>query len=66
MGNDLEGKRKPCPGLTIEKLREFKGFESVSDDEAERIIYSVKELSIILYHHYLNKKGNKNERPPTV
>lgn len=46
-------------GLTIEKLKTFKGFESVSEDEAAKIIYSIKEFSIIAYHYYLDIKKRK-------
>lgn len=35
--------------LTVEKLREFKGFENVGDEEAQEIVASIQELSIILY-----------------
>lgn len=50
-------KEKGREELTVEKLRTFKEFENVSEEEAEKIIHSVKELSVILYQHYLNKKA---------
>lgn len=43
-------------GLTPEKLRTYKGFEKVSETEAENIIYSIKEFSIVLYQYYLTHK----------
>lgn len=45
--------------LTPEKLRTFKGLENVSDEEAEAIIFSVNELSVILYQYCINKKESK-------
>lgn len=58
VGMDEKAQGKPC-SLTIEKLREFRGFENVSDEEAEKVIHSVKELSVILYQYYLIKKTNR-------
>lgn len=36
--------------LTIEKLRTFKGFENVSDEEGENIIRTIKDYTIVAYH----------------
>ncbi len=52
-------KEKGKEDLTVEKLRTFKGFEKVSDEEAEQIIHSVKELSVIICQHYLNTKKSE-------
>ena len=56
--------------LTPEQLRNYKGFEDVTDQQAEKIIHSIKEFSIILYQHYIQKKTIKkeeqHEEPGTV
>lgn len=42
--------------LTLERLRAYKGFEFITEEEAAHIIYSIKELSIVLYQYYLTHK----------
>ena len=42
--------------LTPEKIRTFKGLELVNEVEAASIIYSIKELSIVLYQYYCTHK----------
>jgi hypothetical protein len=51
-------KEKGERGLTVEKLRKFKGFEKVKEDEAEEVIETLKELALITYqlYHQPNKK----------
>jgi hypothetical protein len=61
VGKDLEEKGKPCSILTIEKVREFKGFENVSNDEAEKIISTLEQFAMIAYEQYIQfKKGKKD------
>ncbi|MDO8998856.1 MAG: hypothetical protein Q7W45_03750 [Bacteroidota bacterium] len=47
-------------GLTVEKLRMIKGYESVSDEQANKIVLSIKKLAILLCEH-LSKLKKKNE-----
>lgn len=47
-------------GLTVEKLRMIKGYESVSDEQANKIVLSIKKLAVLLCEH-LSKLKNKNE-----
>ncbi|MBK7668649.1 MAG: hypothetical protein IPJ32_15710 [Sphingobacteriaceae bacterium] len=47
-------------GLTVEKLRMIKGYESVSDEQANKIILSIKKLAVLLCEH-LSKLKKKNE-----
>lgn len=47
-------------GLTIEKLRMIKGYVSVSDEHANRIVLSIKKLAVLLCEH-LSKLKMKNE-----
>lgn len=41
--------------LTIPELRQFPGYENVSDGEAKEIIRDLKTLSIMLYKLYQKK-----------
>ncbi|MCG2610645.1 hypothetical protein LZZ90_03905 [Flavobacterium sp. SM15] len=43
--------------LTIEELRKFKGFEAVSDSDAENIIDSLAQLAIIAYNLNIEENG---------
>lgn len=47
-------------GLTVEKLRMIKGYESVSDEQANKIVLSIKKLAVLLCEH-LSKLKKKNE-----
>lgn len=47
-------------GLTVEKLRMIKGYESVSDEQANKIVLSIKKLAVLLCEH-LSKLKNKKE-----
>lgn len=47
-------------GLTVEKLRMIKGYESVSDEQANKIVLSIKKLAVLLCEH-LSKLKRKNE-----
>lgn len=55
--NKKENERKP---LTIAELRRFKNYENVSDEQAQEIIFAVKNLAVIFYEH-LNKKKKEQE-----
>ncbi len=47
-------------GLTVEKLRMIKGYESVSDEQASKIVLSIKKLAVLLCEH-LSKRKKKNK-----
>ena len=47
-------------GLTVEKLRMIKGYESVSDEQANKIVLSIKKLAVLLCEH-LSKLKKQNE-----
>lgn len=47
-------------GLTVEKLRMIKGYENVSDEQANKIVLSIKKLAVLLCEH-LSKLKKKNE-----
>ena len=58
--------------LTIEKLREFKGFESVTEEEAELIIDTTKELCFLMYNAFQNsikteiKDAKRSNKPSKI
>ncbi len=45
--------------MSIEELRQFKGIENYSDEQAADTIQSIDSLSILFYE--LNLKSNSNE-----
>jgi len=48
-------------GLTVEKLRTFKGFENVTDEKALEIIDNLKRFAIIACKYYRIYKEQKQE-----
>ena len=56
MKNEAEGNK----GFTVEKLRMIKGYENVSDEQANKIVLSIKKLAVLLCEH-LSKLKKKNE-----
>ena len=57
----LNNKKEP---LTVEKIRTFKGFEKLTDIEAQEIIFAIKQLATIIvdYQQELEqRKGNDSE-----
>ncbi|MCA0429377.1 MAG: hypothetical protein LCH32_02625 [Bacteroidetes bacterium] len=53
-------------GLTIEKLKRMKNYETISDVEAEEIVYAIKNLAIILYEYLNENKTSSNEYKQAV
>lgn len=47
--------------LTVEELRSCKGFENISEDEAEEIIQLLEKLSILFYELYMKQKMQKQK-----
>lgn len=45
--------------LTIQQLRQYPGFENVSDEEAGETIRQLKELSLILYNIFQTRQRKK-------
>ena len=50
----MEAKKKKR--LTIAQLRGFKGYEDISEDEAESTIATLEKVSSIFFELYLKKK----------
>ena len=47
--------------LTCEKLKQYKGFENITEVEAEQQIEIIKRLAKILYNMYMNEQQNNNQ-----
>jgi hypothetical protein len=57
---EMKSESENNKGLTVEKLRMVKGYESVSDEQANKIVLSIKKLAVLLCEH-LSKPKKKNE-----
>ena len=57
---EMKSESENNKGLTVEKLRMIKGYESVSDEQANKIVLSIKKLAVLLCEHLLKLK-KKNE-----
>ncbi len=57
---EMKSESENNKGLTVEKLRMIKGYESVSDEQANKIVLSIKKLAVLLCEH-LSKLKKKNE-----
>lgn len=56
----MKSESENTKGLTVEKLRMIKGYESVSDEQANKIVLSIKKLAVLLCEH-LSKLKKKKE-----
>ena len=56
----MKSESENSKGLTVEKLRMIKGYESVSDEQANKIVLSIKKLAVLICEH-LSKLKKKNE-----
>lgn len=57
---------KNTQNLTIEELREFEGLEHLTDEEAEDIVKSLKELSILLFYTVRKMQQQEMENKPEL
>ena len=51
---------KKHEGLSVVKIKRMKNYENVSDEQAQEILFAVKNLAVIFYEH-LNKKKTEQE-----
>lgn len=45
--------------LTIQKLRSYTGFETISDEEAEEAILYIKRMAKVLFSLYKENEGSE-------
>ncbi len=57
---EMKSESENNKGLTVEKLRMIKGYESVSDEQANKIVLSIKKLAVLICEH-LSKLKKRNE-----
>lgn len=57
----MERKEKAHKRLTIAELKNCKGFESYTDEEAEACISTLEKFAILFYELYLRSKQKKNK-----
>ena len=57
---EMKSERENNKGLTVEKLRMIKGYESVNDEQANKIVLSIKRLAVLLCER-LSKLKKKDE-----
>ena len=48
--------------ITIEKVREFKGLENLSDEEARNAIETLREFAAIAYRYFQIQESNNAEK----
>ena len=48
--------------LTTDQLKKFEGFENMTEEEAKEIIFSLKELSRILFGMFTKTIEKENEQ----
>jgi len=62
----MDKKTKKHKRLTIAELRKFRGFDSISDEEAENTISTLEKLSVLFYSLYKKqqviKENNSNNK----
>ncbi|MFZ5554834.1 MAG: hypothetical protein ACOZCO_17120 [Bacteroidota bacterium] len=58
--NEDVGKRKGYKRLSIEELRCFEGCENYTDEEAEEIIETLEQATIVLFKLYQKNKKIEN------
>lgn len=47
--------------LSIDELRSFPGFENVGDEEAEQVIKTLENLSVLYYELFMKEKNENVE-----
>lgn len=57
-------KEKAAKRLTVEELRNCKGFENYTDEEAEEVIQTLERLSILFYELHQKELMKKGGTPP--
>ena len=50
---------KEHQGLCIDEIRKMKNYENISDEQAQEIIFAIKNLAVIFYEHLNQKKKDQ-------
>lgn len=58
----MKNDNKVKTDLTHEKLKQYKGFENSTEEEATKQIEIIKKLAKILYYMYLNEQKLNNSK----
>ena len=48
--------------LSIDELKTFKGFENLTDEDAEKVISTLERLSALCYELFMKDPNQKNEQ----
>ncbi len=57
----IERKEKAHKRLTLAELKNCKGFENYTDEEAEACISTLEKFAILFYELYISSKQKKNK-----
>lgn len=58
----MKNDNKVKADLTLEKLKQYKGFENSTETEANQQIEIIKRLAKILFYMYINEQKIKNSK----
>ena len=47
---------KKHEGLNVAKIKKMRNYENISDEQAQEILFAIKNLAVIFYEHLNNKK----------
>ena len=50
---------KKHEGLSVAKIKRMKNYENVSDEQAQEILFAVKNLAMLFYEHLNNKEKER-------
>ena len=62
---DVERKQE-WKRISVEELRVIKGMEHLTDEEAEKRIEQIEQLSIIIYYVFQNERNQQTEQKDLV
>ena len=63
---NLESLNPDRKSLTVETLKTFEGFENISFEEAENIVYSIQTLCRIVYEYMVEQNNAENNNPKNI
>ncbi len=50
---------KKHEGLSVAKIKRIRNYENISDEQAQEIIFAIKNLAVIFYEHLNQKKKDQ-------